>query len=477
MKILFQEPLVERSITYGKFEAGAGNNTFPYGVACIASYLRERGFSDVHYLEPSIEKMDANKYARFLHKYSFDVIGIGSTTLQVGRSFRTFELAKRVRPDIITVLGGVHGTLMPRESLEECAAVDYIILGEGEKPFYELLRCLRDGDKKGIGLIRGIAFREKGKVVISPPDYDNMLAPEELPFPAYDLFPMRKYIGQTTFSKVFPTYSLIASRGCPFKCGFCNANDVLGRRVRYKEVDRVIDEVLFLKKRYGARGIMFLDSTFTLNGKWVEEFCHKMIERKVGLPWACNSRVDTVSERLLRLMKKAGCWEVVFGVESWNQKSLDLINKGTTVEQNEKALKACMKAGLFTFASYIICLPGENADDAMNTIRMAKKIGTHIAIFYLPIPFPKTPLYEICKKQGLLRKNAPWEDYNSWDVSNPIYINPLIGKKKMQRLWRYAILTYYLNPKVILMNLREIIFLRQDIRKYIYAAKSLLGVV
>ncbi|MCK5582964.1 MAG: radical SAM protein, partial [Elusimicrobiales bacterium] len=247
------------------------------------------------------------------------------------------------------------------------------------------------------------------------------------------------------------------------------------KKVRYKSPDRIIDEIFTLKNEYGAKGIIFLDSTFTVDKQWLTEFCRKYIEKKVGLPWACNSRTDTVDESLLRLMKSAGCWEILFGVESGNQKSLDIINKGTTVRGNTNTLKLAMSLGFYTYASYILCLPDETEADALNTVRYARDIGTPIAMFYLPVPYPGTELYGICKEKGILREDADWEDFNAWDFSNPVYINPLIGKERMQAILKSAYNSYYLNPAVILANLKEIILLRQDIKKFVYALKGMAG--
>ncbi|MDO8802803.1 MAG: radical SAM protein [Elusimicrobiota bacterium] len=472
MKILFQEPLVKSELTYGKFAGGAGNNTFPYGLASVARYAMDRGH-EVKYLEPNIEGVDLEAYGRYLLENDFDVVGMGSTTLQINQVIKTFEFVKKIKPGIVTVLGGVHPTIMPSETLAAAPAVDYLVLGEGEVPFSRLLACLQEGRKpEGVA---GLAFRSGAGAVINPPAPDSMLEEADFPTPPYELFPMKRYIAQISYTKRFPSYSIVASRGCPFKCTFCNGSAVLGKRVRYKSADRLIEEILLLKNEYGARGIIFLDSTFTLNKQWVAEFCRKYIEKKIGLPWACNSRVDTVDEQLLRLMKEAGCWEILYGIESANQASLDLIRKGTTVDQNTKALKLSMSLGFYTYASYILCLPGETEADALNTVRYARELATPIAMFYLPVPFPKTALYDTCREMGGLREGAAWEDFNAWDFSNPVYVNPLIGKERMQEILKGAYSQYYRSPRVIWRNLKELLLFRQDLKKFIYAVKGMLG--
>ncbi|MCG2725345.1 MAG: B12-binding domain-containing radical SAM protein [Elusimicrobia bacterium] len=475
MNILFQEPIVDKSVTYGKFSKGAGNNTFPYGIASIAGYIIDKGH-DVKYLEPNIEGMDFEAYGQYLMKNDFQIIAMSSTTLQINQTIKTFEFIKKIKPETITVLGGVHATIMPSETLNASKAIDYLVIGEGEVPFLKLISCLDKNKAEEIACIGGVAFKKiGGEAIVNSPAPENILRSADLPTPPYHLFPMNKYIAQITYTKRFPSYSIVASRGCPFKCSFCNGSAVFGNTVRYKSPDRIINEILTLKNEYGAKGIIFLDSTFTINKQWLAEFCRKYIEKKAGLPWACNSRTDTVNESLLRLMRSAGCWEILYGVESGNQKSLDIINKGTTVRQNTNTLKLTMSLGFYTYASYILCLPNETESDALNTIKYAVNIGTSVAMFYLPVPYPGTELHKICREKGILREDAEWEDFNAWDFSNPVYINPLIGKERMQAILKRAYNRYYINPKVICANLKEILLFRQDIKKFIYALKGIAG--
>jgi len=472
-KVLFQEPFVPRDVTFGKFSKGAGNNTFPYGVASIASYIRERGY-DVSYLDPVMEQMAPEKYIEYIRANKIDLIGIGSTTLQISHVLDCFRLIRKHFPDVITVLGGVHATLMPEETLESTDVIDYLVLGEGERPFSRLLECLSSNDRESIKKIVGICFRDRGNLVHNPPDFNDCLTPEEMPVPLFEIFPMKQYVAQITYSKTFPTYSLVASRGCPFNCSFCNASDTLGRKMRYKPVDILLKEIRLLKEQYGARGIMFLDSTFTVNKAWVREFCAAYVKSGLDLPWACNSRVDTIDRDLAVIMRDAGCWTLLFGIESGNQKSLDLINKKTTVEQNTRAIRLCMELGLYVYTSYIICLPGETEEDALNTINYARSMGNHLAMFYLPVPYPKTRLWDTCKEMGGLRQDAKWSDFNSWDYTNPVYVNPLIGKEKMMEIYRHAYIRFYSNPRVWYNNFKEIILLRHSPYRYIMGLRSLL---
>lgn len=476
LKILFQEPLVPRTVSYGRFAAGAGNNTFPVGLASICSYIAPRGW-DPRYLEPSIEGLDAEGYAAFLREGAYDLVGIGSTTNQIDYAFETFRAVKRVSPKAVTVLGGIHGTLLPRETLAACPEIDFLVAGEGEKPFHRLLEALEAGDRSRFPGIPGLGWREGGEILFNPPAPDDMLKAEDIPLPAYDRFPMEKYVAQITFAKTFPSYSVLATRGCPYRCAFCNACDVMGRKVRFKPVPRILEEIRILKERYGARGLMFMDSTFTINKRWLLDFCAEYRRSGLGLPWACNSRADTVDRETMRAMKDAGCWEIVFGIESANQKSLDLIRKGTTVAQNAEAVAGALALGLYVYTCYILCLPGETEEDAMNTVRFARAQGNQMALFYLPVPFPKTELWELCRADGGLRADARWADYNAWDYARPVYVNPRIGRERMREVYRRAYLDFYSNPVVLARNLKELLLLRQHPRKFWLGLKGFMGML
>lgn len=465
LNILLQEPFVPKEVTYGKFAKGAGTNTFSYGMACLAAYIKEKGYH-VSFLDPNLNRMGSGDYFKFLELNKFNVIGIGSTTLQIDYALKCFRAIKSRFPDIVTVLGGVHATLMPKETISASRDIDYLVLGEGEKPFYGLLQRLARGETGPVRDIAGICCRNDNDVILNLPSENDHLAPEELPVPCFDLFAMRRYIAQITFAKDFPSYTVIASRGCPFRCAFCNASATLGKRVRLRSPAALLAEIRILKERYGARGIMFLDSTFTINKSWVKEFCVEYIKSGLGLPWAANSRSDTVDGEMLKQMKGAGCWNITFGIESANQKSLDLIDKGTTVAQNTAAIEMSLKMGLNVYTSYIICLPGETEEDVNNTICYARKMGNHMSMFYLPVPFPKTRLHHICLESGGLREGAAWSDYNAWDYSNPVYISPILGKEKMLALYKKAYLSFYSNPVVWYRNAKELILLRQSPYRY-----------
>ena len=469
--VLLLQPLVPRNILWGVFEKGEGFVP-PIGLLCIGAYLRERGYR-VAIKDTQVERMTEDDLETYLKNNPFDVIGMPTFTNSIVYTYNTARVAKRALPDCKIVFGGVHATAMPELTFNECPELDYIVLGEGEYRFEMLLEFLQ-GKRESLDSMEGIAYRRDGALVIRP-HTSQITDLGALPLPAYDLLDMEKYIPHPTQYKELPNYPIVIQRGCPFQCTFCSAHTIHSRVVRFKPVEKVIEELKLLKEKYGAKGVYFQDSTFLVNKEYIRKLLDRMIEEKLELTWACNTRANTVDLDILKLMKKAGCWMVVYGIESGNQKTLDLMKKGVTVEQNERAVRLTEQAGLIPFCSYILCFPGETYADAMNTVRFAIKLKAPIVLFYLPVPYPATELIEICRKMGGLREDIRWEDYSSVDFSNPVYVNPIIGKENMQKILKYAYRRYYIDPVVILKNIKTI-RTWTDIKKYFVAFRAIFGI-
>lgn len=469
MKILFLQPLIPPNVLWGKFVKAEGF-VIPMGLLSVATYIRSKGY-DAPFMDSQVERLNEETLTSYLKEHNFDVIGIPTFTNSITYSYYTAKLCKQVLPKCIIIFGGVHATILPEATLNECSEVDYIILGEGEYRVEKLLQHINN-QNSDIKEIDGIAYRQNEDVIVQPPIgvIENI---DALPVLAYDMLKMDKYTPHPSQYKVLPNYPVIIQRGCPFFCAFCSAYIIQGRKVRYKSVDKVMKELHLLKEKYGARGVYFQDSTFLINRKYITELLNRMIEDKLNLVWACNTRVNTVDSEILLLMEKAGCWMINYGVESGNQKSLDLMKKGVTVEQNRRAVELTRSVGIVTICSYIICLPGENYDDALNTINFAIKLKSQMALFFLPIPYPGTLLMDICKKDGGMQENVKWEDYGSLNFQQLAYINPLIGKEKMKELLDLANRKYYFNFGIIIRNILSIRSL-SNIKKYIAIFRALV---
>ena len=417
----------------------------PYSLLCLGTYLRNNNI-DVDIVDCVAEKMSVEELLKIVKKNKYDIVGFTSFTFSAPRVFEAAHLIKDTLPNVVIVFGGIHATVLPLESLEECAALDYVVIGEGELTLLSLVKQLESGNS--IENIPNIAYRTNKGVLLTK-KVTNYIDVNKFPIADYSMLKMSLYRHPHSGNfRSIPTYSFYASRGCPFRCSFCSANIILGKRVRYKNIDKAVEEVKVLVRDYGAKSLLFQDSTFTINTKWVRTFCRKLIDEKVKVSWHANTRVDCIDMETLILMKKAGCYQLTVGVESADQKTLDLLQKGTTTKQNWEAVKMIKKVGINIGASFILGLPNEDMKSVFKTIYFAKKIGALFTQFYLPIPYPGTKLLEQC--QDGLKNETDWHSYDSRDFTNAVYVNRNFEEETYKRLPKFAFHYCYWNVKALL---------------------------
>lgn len=472
-KVLLATPIATSEELWGQYKEGAGAY-FPLGLLSIAGICLKEGFDTV-ICDASTLRLGRQEFKNFLLKHKFDVIGLGNCyTALAHLVFGTAKLCKEVLPESKIVLGGIHPTLFPEESLAACPETDFVVYGEGENSFLDILRCIEEG-RADYSSIDGIAYRKNGDIVKNKPRalIEDLGSLPELPF---ELLEMDRYDPPPSNYKKLPTYGLLVQRGCPYQCVYCDPR-VHGSRVRHDDIDKLIAMMKKLKNLYGMKGVLFHDSAFTVNMPFAEKLCRRMIEEKLDLTWTCYTRVDRVNPGLLALMKQAGCWAVAYGFESGNEESLKLIKKGVTLRQNIEAAEMTRHAGLQVIGSFIICLPGEDEVMVRRTIVFAKKLKLDTAVFFLPVPFPGTELYDLCKAEGGLVDNIKWEDYRQWmDQSKPLYINHKIGREKMVELYNYALRSFYISAGTILRSVSNIRSFA-DLNKYFTGFKSISKII
>ena len=362
------------------------------------------------------------------------------------------EMIKAIRrtiPETIIILGGVHGTALPKRTLEEIPQLDVVVMGEGEYTTYELIKTM-DAKAKPEALlkIKGICFRYDGKI------YENQRRPyisdlDALPYPARHLLPMDVYEGPGWFRWIHgfakPFTSVFASRGCPFHCNFCAAHIMCGRKIRYRSIDKVMEEIDHLKYTYNIKILTFQDDTFTLNKERAITICEELIKRDYKLYLTCGTRVDMVDEQILGYMKKAGFEWIFYGVESGNQEILKQCNKNTSLDQIRRAFYLTKKAGIGTHAGMILGHIGETKKTAMDTIRFLLKLMPDYAAIATMIPFPGSRAWEHCLENDIPLPQS-WSDFGMVN-SIPIAVNPELDSKTLLKLRDKGVLYYYGNPK------------------------------
>src|SRR3989344_2600196 len=377
--------------------------TPPIGLCYIAAVLEKEGYSvKIHDPIPT-RKGFSKEINDSLEEVKPDVVAFTCTAPQEDPSFEQAKLTKEFNPNILTVIGGPLIS-SDGERIIKNQYMDVAVQGEGEITFLELIKSFEE--EIGFRDIKGAIYKEGNKVIKNPPR-ELIQDLDSLPFPARHLLDMEWYSKKNSMIRGcwMRTTSLMGARGCPFKCIFCASPKTLGNSVRLRSPDNVLDEIEELISKYKIEAIKATEDVFTHDIKWVNEFCDKIIERKLDIKWDCQSRVNASAINLetLKKMRKAGCIQVEFGVESGSQKVLNTIKKGVVIEQTIEAFDLCREAGIRSMANFIIGHPYETYEDIEKTRRLARRIKADYAQFYIATPLPGTELYEMAEKNGWLR--------------------------------------------------------------------------
>ena len=393
----------------------------PIGLSYLAAVLEQNGY-EVKVLDCPACGFTHENLKTELSSFAPDLVGIASMTATIPSALQSARIAKEACPNSKVIMGGPHATFADSQILTEENAVDIVVRGEGELTLLELAQ--NAADPKSLPKTKGITFRSNGQIVktANRPFIEDL---DALPRPAYKFLPMDKYkiIGKTFLP-------IMTSRGCPFQCSFCVASQIFGAKFRARSPKNVVEELEWLKTEYGAEGISFHDDTLTLDKKRIIDICDEIIARKIGLPWGCQTRVDTVSEEVLAKMHKAGCNEVSFGVESGCQRILDAVHKKVEISQAEKAIKWAKNEGLFVAVSTIIGYPGETKESMQQTLDLMRRIEPDDAWLCIATPYPGTELRVLVEKMGWKMTN----DWTKYNTMNPIFENPNLPSEEYSKM-------------------------------------------
>ncbi len=393
--------------------------TPPFGLISLAAYLIEQG-AEVRIEDYIVTPYSADRARRVIGEFRPDVIGATAVTMNVKPALSILADCKEAAPGAVTVMGGPHVTFDADAVLREYAHVDYIVRGEGELTFHEMLSLVEAG--RPLGGVLGISYRDGGVVRHNPmrPFIEDI---NMLPYPARQLISLGKYRALG-----FPI-NMVTSRGCPHKCIFCVGNRMVGNKVRYFDVTRVVDEFELLATM-GFKQINIVDDLFTSHKRRCIEICDEIVRRGIRHPWTAFARVDTVSEDLLAALKRAGCTTLCFGIESGNQEILDLVKKKITLEKARRAVELCRAAGIDPMTSYILGLPGETPETVRKTMEFAKGLSSNYG-FHILAPFPGTEVREKSDEYGMRILTSDWDLY---DANRSVAETEFISHEEIDRI-------------------------------------------
>lgn len=369
--------------------------TLPLGLTYLAAVLEKNGY-EVQILDMVISRFSLKKIREKILEFKPDICGAGPVTMNYPTALRALRVCKEM--GCMTVIGGCHVTFWDEECLTEAPYVDVVVRREGE---YTLLDLVKGRDFKDI---LGITYREDGEIVVNPdrPFIQNL---DELPFPARHLLPLAKYHAYKTGA------SMITARGCPYHCIFCVGHKMVGSKVRYRNPKLVVDEIEEILS-LGFKDICVEDDQLTMNHKHVFAICDEIISRGLKFDWAAFSRCDTVTPELVKKMREAGCYYFCYGVESGNQRILDLARKRQTREKIVRGVKIAKENGINVLASFIMGLPGETPQTMKESLEFGASLNTSYG-YHILSPFPGTEVREKAKEFGIRILHNNWLRYDA----------------------------------------------------------------
>ncbi len=381
------------------------------GIAYLLSIGKKLGYN-VKYIDMVMDSYSLDRLLEYLSENKPPIVGLTGFTVQIKTAAYIAAKIKERFPDIKICVGGVHVTPVPKQTLDEFPIFDFVICGEAELIFQDIIKNINDIKK--LSEITGVVTREKnieGKVL-----WNYIKNIDDLPFPAWEEFDLTKYPGSYPHRTKLEL-PMIAGRGCPFQCVFCCK--ALGSAIRLRSVSSVISEIERNIKDFGCQSISFIDETFTLNKKWTEEFFDEMIKRGLNkkISWSCSTRVNDMTPEFLKRMKAAGCYYIFYGMESADDETLIRIKKNITVEQIKNAVKWTKEAGIVPVGAFIIGLPGDCEKEIMKAIDLGDELDLFSITFPIAVPFPGTALRDMAIKDeyGMRIISHNWDDYGKQD--------------------------------------------------------------
>lgn len=421
---------------------GVAPSTPPLSLACLGASLIEEG----HLVK--IFDFNLNNYKEFLkvlENFDPSFIGITFVTPLIKEVDKISKIIKEKNKKTTLIGGGAHCSSFPDSALKE-TKLDIVVFGEGDFALKEIVA------KEKLDKIKGVAYWEKGVIKVNKPrDFIKNL--DSLPFPAHDLYDFKKYKIPFAIARKNPVAWLETSRGCVFECIYCNKS-CFGRNFRVKSPERVVNEFKHIKN-LGFKEIHLTDDGFTTNIERAKKICKLLIKNNVDISWSTITgiRVDRVDLELLKLMKKAGCYRVYYGIESGDEQILKNIKKKITLKQVVNAVRWAKEAKLEVAGYFMIGLPGETKKTMKNTLNFAKFLDLDLTKISITIPLPATEMFDDLEKKGKI-KTKNWQKFKFYSTPSEIYDHPNLSWKTIENYYRKFYTKVYLNPKFLLKRLK-----------------------
>jgi len=377
------------------------------GISYIASYL-ERAGHKVIIVDAHSENLNQLETVEKILSFSPEVVGFTATTHNRLKAIEVIKRLKKRDSSLMIMVGGPHFSLSDVNALEVVPEIDCVVKREGEVTTKELLDIWPDKSK--LKNVLGITYRDTDSRIVSNQDRPFLRDLSELPFPAWHLYDLSKY-QKRIHGTDFRTIGVISARGCPNLCTFCCNAAFSKSMLRLRDPKNFVDELEFLKDKYGFQGFNFWDDTLTISKDHVRNICREILNRKLDIKWYARARVNTVDKDVIKMMREAGCTRISFGIESGSPRMLKEIKKNITLEQARKAVQLSSDTGMIVSLNFIVNLPTETMEDLKMSAYLINELreyrNTEVSYGFALI-YPGTAMEIFAKENGILDKNFSW---------------------------------------------------------------------
>ena len=418
-----------------------GEETIPgMGVLVLAAVARTKGYR-VHLVDAKAQGTSLDEVSGRIAALQPDYLGLSATTISVTNAARIAARVQSLVPHVVTILGGAHLSAIPERTIEAFPSIDFGVLAEGEVSLFELL------DRLGRGLavddLPGLVYRRDGQIRTNPraPYIDDL---DTLPMPAWDLlpdFPHRFQPSLFSYPRT-PVATLMGSRGCPFSCSFCDRS-TSGKAWRMHGVEYLVKLCRHLDG-LGVRHIIFVDDLFTVRKHRVVELCQAFLDNGFDFSWSCNSHPNLLDLETLQLMKRAGCWQIAYGIESGSQRILDLVKRELRIPQMRETLRMTRAAGIRTKGYVMIGHPTEGLDSLAEDAKFLRSVELDLCQITKFTPYPGTPAYPTIHEYGTFDED--WEQMNAMNFK---FIPHGLSEELLETYFDHLYRAFYSRPDVL----------------------------
>ncbi len=409
----------------------------PLGLACINGLVKANGF-ETCFVDMAVQDATEAALVEQVARVHPRFVGITAVTTQIMAAVQLAQSIKRTAPDVVTVLGGPHPSALP-ELTASYPGVDVVVAGEGEMPMLELLAGHRWEE------ISGLAWTHNG-VVRSTPRPPLIADLDALPLPDYEGLNIDRY--RHIYLPKGIAMPVMSGRGCPYRCIFCASDAVSQRKCRFLSPARFVDHIEELMRRYGVRNFDFADETFVLRPARVHDICEEILRRRLAINWVCQTRVNGIEDSTVAIMKRAGCRRMQLGIESGDQRILDLVGKGIEKESIRRSCATIQRAGVSVTGFFILGLPHDTPETIRRTIEFVTELPLDLAQFSMFVPLPGSEGWEVALDGRVLRMRAGnWDDFSRYTY--PIVESDALSREQLKALHGAALRRFYFRPKMM----------------------------